>query len=72
MGEAAERALRDEGRGARHEGWIDAIRYKSNVNTRSFVGSYDFELRKEAGTRRITKFRFNLKYLDGNPNLESS
>ncbi|MBI3527184.1 MAG: nuclear transport factor 2 family protein [Betaproteobacteria bacterium] len=45
---------------------------KTNVNTRTFVGSYDFELLKTAGKWRISKFKFNLKYLDGNPNLESS
>lgn len=45
---------------------------KTNVNTRTFVGSYDFELAKDAGRWVIAKFRFNLKYIDGNPNLETS
>jgi len=42
------------------------------MNTRTFVGSYDFELLKDAGRWRIAKFKFNLKYLDGNPDLENS
>ncbi|MHB8482250.1 MAG: nuclear transport factor 2 family protein [Nitrospiria bacterium] len=45
---------------------------KTNVNTRTFVGSYDFELLKDTGRWRIAKFKFNLKYIDGNPNLEIS
>ncbi len=52
-----------------------AIHYlpnKTNVNTRTFVGSYDFELAKNAGKWAITKFKFNLKYIDGNLNLETS
>ena len=45
---------------------------KSNRNTRTFVGSYEFELLKESGHWRIATFKFNLKYIDGNPDLESS
>jgi hypothetical protein len=45
---------------------------KTNVNTRTFVGSYDFELEKDDGRWVIAKFRFNLKYIDGNLNLETS
>ena len=45
---------------------------KSNKNTRTFVGSYEFELLKDSGHWRITMFKFNLKYIDGNPDLESS
>ena len=45
---------------------------KSNKNTRTFVGSYEFELQKNSGRWRIAKFKFNLKYIDGNPDLESS
>jgi hypothetical protein len=40
-------------------------------NTRTFVGSYDFRLEKGPGGWRISAFRFNLKYVDGNPNLEA-
>jgi hypothetical protein len=39
-------------------------------NTRAFVGSYDFHLVKDTDAWRIDQFRFNLKYIDGNPNLE--
>jgi 3-phenylpropionate/cinnamic acid dioxygenase small subunit len=39
-------------------------------NTRTFVGSYDFHLAKIAGEWRIDRFRFNLKFIDGNPDLE--
>ena len=45
---------------------------KSNNNTRTFVGSYEFELLKNSGGWRITTFKFNLKYIDGNPDLEGS
>lgn len=41
-------------------------------NTRTFVGSYDFTLRKDEDMWRISAFRFNLKYIDGNLNLEQS
>jgi hypothetical protein len=52
-----------------------AIHYlpnKTNMNTRTFVGSYDFELVKDGGRWMITKFKFNLKYIDGNLDLEGS
>jgi hypothetical protein len=39
-------------------------------NTRTFIGSYDFHLKKDADAWRIDKFKFDLKYIDGNPNLE--
>ena len=39
-------------------------------NTRRFVGSYDFQLEKEGPAWRIREFRFNLKYMDGNLQLE--
>ncbi len=45
---------------------------KTNQNTRIFVGSYNFHLTKEARGWRIDQFKFNLKYIDGNPNLEGS
>jgi hypothetical protein len=44
---------------------------KTNRNTRIFVGSYNFHLKKEDESWRIDKFKFNLKYIDGNPNLEA-
>jgi hypothetical protein len=43
---------------------------KSGRNTRTFVGSYDFHLRLHQNDWRIDGFRFNLKYLDGNAELE--
>lgn len=45
---------------------------QSGRNVRTFVGSYDFQLARLAGAWRITLFRFNLKYLDGNLELETS
>ncbi len=39
-------------------------------STRTFVGSYDFRLARDGSRWRITMFRFNLKYVDGNPDLE--
>jgi 3-phenylpropionate/cinnamic acid dioxygenase small subunit len=44
----------------------------SNETTRVFVGSYDFHLVQQRGTWLIDLFRFNLKYLDGNLDLEKS
>ncbi len=45
---------------------------KTNQNTRLFVGSYNFHLTKEDQSWRIDQFKFNLKYIDGNPNLEGN
>lgn len=44
---------------------------RSGRNTRTFVGSYDFELEKQSDRWRITLFRFNLKFMDGNAELEA-
>ncbi|HXV14630.1 MAG TPA: nuclear transport factor 2 family protein [Candidatus Krumholzibacteria bacterium] len=52
-----------------------AIHYLPNpthANTRTFVGSYDFGLTKENGRWKIEKFKFTLKYVDGNLKLETS
>lgn len=43
---------------------------KSGRNTRTFVGSYDFDLHRRESEWRIASFKFNLKFIDGNPNLE--
>ncbi len=43
---------------------------RSGRNTRVFVGSYDFHLAQVGGRWRIDSFRFNLKYVDGNAELE--
>jgi hypothetical protein len=45
-------------------------RTRSGRNTRTFVGTYDCRLRIIGGEWRITSFRFNLKFLDGNIELE--
>ncbi len=45
-------------------------RTKSGSNTRLFVGSYDFHLRLQDAAWRIDLFRFNLKFVDGNLQLE--
>ena len=42
---------------------------RSGENTRTFVGSYDFHLVRSAGWR-IDRFRFNLKFIDGNARLD--
>lgn len=42
----------------------------SGQYTRFFVGSYDFHLEKDGTAWRIHTFRFNLKYMDGNLELE--
>ena len=51
-----------------------ALHYRrtaSGCNTRTFVGSYDFKLATDDDDAwRITSFRFNLKFLDGNVTLE--
>ena len=43
---------------------------KSGRNVRTFVGSYDFHLLKQDGVWWIDRFKFNLQYIDGNPDLE--
>lgn len=44
---------------------------KTGNNTRTFVGSYDVSLEKDDAQWRIRTFKFNLKYIDGNKNLEA-
>ncbi|HTG01219.1 MAG TPA: nuclear transport factor 2 family protein [Nitrospirota bacterium] len=44
---------------------------KTNRNTRVFVGSYDVHLTAVSGTWRIDRFKYNHKFIDGNPNLEA-
>jgi hypothetical protein len=51
-----------------------AIHYlpnKTNNNTRTFVGSYEFQLGKESDEWKIHHFKFNLKFIDGNKELEA-
>ncbi|MFL6621976.1 MAG: nuclear transport factor 2 family protein [Sulfurifustaceae bacterium] len=45
---------------------------RSGRNTRTFVGSYDFALMRLGEQWRITAFRFNCKFLDGNLELEKT
>ncbi len=50
-----------------------ALHYRPNPsgqNTRTFVGSYDFGLRREGGRWTISRFRFDAKYVEGNLELE--
>ena len=42
----------------------------SDRNTRTFVGTYDFRLRKRRGRWEVDLLRYNLKFLDGNTDLE--
>lgn len=44
---------------------------RSGRNSRVFVGSYDLHLTREGGAWRIDLFRFHLKYVDGNLDLEN-
>ena len=44
----------------------------SGENTRVFVGTYNFHLEKTGGRWRIDRFTFNLKFIDGNQNLEGA
>lgn len=50
-----------------------ALHYRPNPsgrNTRTFVGSYDFGLRRRDGRWRIDRFRFAAKWIEGNLELE--
>ncbi len=39
-------------------------------NTRTYVGTYDLGLRKQGGSWRVNLLRYNLKFMDGNLDLE--
>jgi SnoaL-like domain len=45
-------------------------RATSGRNTRLFVGTYDIRLQLQDATWRIDRFRFNLRFIDGNTELE--
>ena len=50
-----------------------ALHYRPNAggrNTRTFVGSYDFGLRRIGGRWRIDRFTFHAKWIEGNLELE--
>jgi hypothetical protein len=44
----------------------------TNANTRVFVGDYELHLVWQQSRWLIDGFRFNLKYIEGNPDLETS
>jgi len=45
---------------------------KTNRNTRTFAGSYDFQTVKQDQEWKIDKFKYNLTFIDGNPYLKKS
>ena len=45
---------------------------KTERNTRTFVGSYDIHLVKTDEDWKIDRFKFNLKFIEGNADLENS
>ena len=50
-----------------------ATHYKRSAvkgNTRTFVGSYDLEAQRTTSGWRLSQFKFNLKYMEGNGSLE--
>lgn len=52
-----------------------AFHYLPNAtgrNTRVFVGDYDFELQKERDSWKVSAMTFNLKFIDGNKELEKA
>jgi hypothetical protein len=48
------------------------LTHPSGENTRRFVGSYDFHLTKQDAAWVIDRFKYNLKFIDGNVDLEGS
>lgn len=47
-------------------------RIAAERKTRRFVGTYEFEISQAEGRWRIARFRFNLKFIDGNLELEKA
>ena len=45
-------------------------RAPSGRNTRTFVGTYELGLRRDGARWRISRFRFEAKYVEGNLELE--
>jgi len=43
----------------------------TNWNTRILVGSYDIHLMRQEGEWKIDGFKFNLKFIKGNPDMEA-
>ena len=53
-------------------GYAIALHYKASATegkTRSFVGSYDLRAARQDKGWRLTQFKYNLKFIDGNTNL---
>lgn len=49
-----------------------ALHYKASATrgkTRTFVGSYDLKAIRQAQGWRLTQFKYNLKFIDGNAEL---
>ena len=54
-------------------GYAIALHYKASAqkgNTRTFVGSYDLRASLREGGWRLSQFKYNLKFIDGNASLE--
>jgi hypothetical protein len=54
-------------------GYAVAFHYKKEAikgHSRSFVGSYDLKARRTGSGWRLSQFKYNLKYIDGNVTLE--
>ena len=54
-------------------GYATANHYKkaaSKGNTRTFVGSYDLKAERTGNGWRLSQFKYNLKYMEGNISLE--
>ncbi len=45
---------------------------RTGRDTRTFVGSYEIHLLKQDDAWKIDRFKFNLKFIDGNTELEKS
>jgi hypothetical protein len=54
-------------------GYAVAYHYKKAAvkgQSRSFIGSYDLEALRTDDGWRLSQFKYNLKYIDGNATLE--
>jgi len=47
-------------------------RITAPVKSRTFVGTYDLDLSAQSGHWRISKLKFNLKFIEGNLELEKA
>jgi len=54
-------------------GYAVASHYKKAAtkgNTRTFIGSYDLKAERGSSGWRLSQFKYNLKYIDGNISME--